>query len=257
MPQGDAYLEDVAAFADGLFKLADLTSEARWAEAGQRLGKGMIAAFEDAATGAYFSTSEAHEILFGRTRPAFDQPVPSANALALRVFVAMGETERAQKLVAALLGLMERVPTATEGLYAAALPLLSLAEERPVVAAPPVAPAQPTVSLRSAEVQAGPDGRATFTVVLDLPDDLHVNGPQPPARWLTPTRVAVRPLKAEVAYPEESGIGYVGRVEIPVTVALPSGESGADLEIVVTYQPCTDRECLAPVERVLCAVAFR
>ncbi len=256
-PQGDAYLEDVAAFADGLFKLGELTGETRWTEEARRLGQAMIAAFEDPATGAYFATSEAHEALFGRTRPAFDQPVPSANALALRVLVAMGETERAERLVSALLGLMERAPAATEGLYAAALPLLSLAGEEPIVSAPPVAPAQPRLSLVSAEVKAGSDGRATFTVVLDLPEDLHVNGPQPPARWLTPTRVTVRPLKAEVAYPEESGVGYVGRVEIPVTVTLPPGESGADLEIVVTYQPCTDRECLAPVERVLGAVTFR
>ncbi len=264
-PSGDAYLDDVAAFADGLFKLADLldtqdeTTEAMMFRGyAMKMAGFMIESFEDPATGAYLSTSAAHETLFGRTRSTFDQPVPSGNALALRVLVAMGETDRARRLVVALLGTMERVPTATEGLYAAAIGLVDreISEPLPPGRGRGGVPV-PIVSLLQSEIQTAPDGRATLTVVLDLPEGLHVNGPNPPARWLTPTRVEVRPLKAEVAYPAEDGLGYVGRVEIPFTVTLPKGESGADLELTVTYQPCTDTECLAPVEKTLNAVVYR
>ncbi|RYG25981.1 thioredoxin domain-containing protein, partial [bacterium] len=131
-PQGEAFLDDVAALADGLFKLADfyasqdnLPEAQRWNGEAERLAAIMIRDFEDPATGAFLSTSERHESLFGRTRSTFDQPIPSGNALALRVLVAIGDEARASRLVGAALGMMERVPTATEGLYAAALPLVT------------------------------------------------------------------------------------------------------------------------------------
>jgi hypothetical protein len=265
--QGEGFLDDYAALADGLLKLADLCAAmdepeaaSRWNGEAERLTTTMIREFEDPATGAFLSTSEGHETLFGRTRSTFDQPIPSGSALALRVLVAMGDAARATRLVQAVLGMMERVPTATEGLYSAALPLVGIPSATEEIAAAPVAPikiAQPTVSLLKSELPAGSDGKATFTVVIDLPEGLHINGSEPPARWLTPTSVTVRPLKAEVAYPPEDGLGYVGRVEIPFTVALPAGESGADMEVIVGYQTCTDTECLAPAEKTLNAVVYR
>ena len=266
VPQDDAFLDDVAALADGFFKLGQLVHPTDSGELytgyAFDFGKGMIRDFEDPATGAFFSTSHAHETLFGRTRPAFDQPVPSANALALRVLVAMGDEVRARRLVAALLGTMERVPSATEGLYAAAISLVA-SETLPFGGGQGggteaiKAPAETRVTLLQSERQADAEGRATFTVLLELPEGVHVNGPEVPARWLTPTRVSVKPLKAEIAYPPEDGEGYVGRVEIPFAVGLPKGESGADLEVVVAYQPCTETECLAPAEKILNAVIYR
>jgi uncharacterized protein YyaL (SSP411 family) len=260
-PQGEAFLEDIAALADGLFKLGGLADAlglpASWTAEAARLAVLMIRDFEDSDTGAFFSTSVNHEFLFGRTRPAFDQPIPSGNALALRVLIEAGDEDRAGRLVKAVLGLMERAPSATEGLYAAALPLVA-ADSAPVVAAPPPIPlVVPVPFLLSKEQKADAAGQATFTVVLDLPDGLHVNGPEPPARWLAPTRVAVRPLKAEISYPPEDGIGFVGRVEISFSVTLPPDESGADLEITVAFQPCTDQECLTPIEKTLSAVLYR
>ncbi len=254
-PQGDAFLEDVAAFADGLFKLGALSGHEIWISHAQRMAESMIRDFEDADTGAFLSTSTAHETLFGRTRPLFDQPVPSGNALALRVLVALGDVDRAKRLVSAVLGTMERAPSATEGLYAAALSLVTVSpKEVPIAVVPPKPPA---AVLLSSEAKADANGLASFTVLIDLPEGLHVNGSEPPARWLTPTRVVVRPLTAKIVYPPEDGMGYVGRLEIPFTVTLPAGESGADLEVVVSYQPCTDSECLAPIEKTLSAVAYR
>ena len=254
--QGEGFLEDYAALADGLFKLSDRTGEARWREEATRLGERMILLFEDPATGAFLSTSEAHETLFGRTRSTFDAPIPSGNALALRVLVAMGEIDRAKRLVGALLGTMERAPTATEGLYAAALPLLSVSL--------PSGGGQggglkreTTASLETSEVRTDADGRATLTVTLDIPEAIHLNGPNPPARWLTPTRVTVAPLTAEIDYPPAIEDRYVGRIAIPVRVTLPQSETGVDLEITVTFQPCTESECLLPVERTLTAVVVR
>ena len=255
-PQGEGFLEDYAALADGLFKLADLVDAegggegADWRAEATRLGRRMIDLFEERATGAFLSTSETHESLFGRTRSTFDAPVPSGNALALRVLVAMGDEGRARRLVAALLGTMERAPTATEGLYAAASPLVS-------GVLPPGGGAETTALLEAAEVRTDAQGRALLTVVLDLAEGVHVNGPNPPARWLTPTRVTVAPLASEVAYPAATDDRYTGRVEIPIAVRLAEEETGADLEITLTYQPCTDSECLLPVVRKFDAVVSR
>lgn len=258
-PQGEAYLDDVAAFADGLFKLAELTEAAVWQTEGLRLAETMVRDFADPENGAFFATSPKHETLFGRTKPTFDQPIPSANALALRVLVAMGDEERASRSVGALLGIMERAPTASEGLYAAALPLVRDIEASDTSNAAPIQAtlAVPKVSLSAQEMVAGADGAATGTVVIELPEGIHINGAEPPARWLTPTSVEVRPLKSKVQYPAEDGMGYVGRVEIPFTVTLPAGESGADFEVTVRYQPCTDQECLAPIEKSFGAVVHR
>ena len=255
-PQGEGFLEDYAALADGLFKLARATDNARWREEAMRLGGRMIALFEEPATGAFLSTSEAHENLFGRTRSTFDAPIPSGNALALWVLVAMGEIDRAKRLVAALLGTMERVPTATEGLYAAALPLLQGGAGLSLQAGPGLRPRDAAVSLHVLEVRAGPEGLATLVVVLDLPEGVHANGPTPLDSRLSPTRVTVAPLAAEVAYPATED-GYRGRTEIPVTVILPKREDEAELEITVLYQPCTETECLLPVERTLRAHVTR
>lgn len=278
-PSGEAYLEDYAHFADGLLKLATLLIELRsegheyvavqspefYVEQVARLAKTIVAKFYDEANGAFFSTSAEHETLFGRTKPVFDQPVPSANHAAIRVLLAIGDDARARKSLNALKGWMERAPQATEALYSTALLMLDTSEPEaetapeptPAPAAPAPKPAQVEVSLSPREAVVGADGKARFEVMIRIPEGLHINTNEPPARWLTPTRVDVRPLKATVTYPAGDRDRYEGELTIPFEVALPSGERAAEFEVKVGYQACTESECQLATEKTFGAVVTK
>ena len=82
-----------------------------------------LSAFRDESAGDYFGTSEGHEKLFGRTKPIFDQPIPSANAILARCFVRRGKLEEARALLKANVGWIERAPSSTAELALAVLEL--------------------------------------------------------------------------------------------------------------------------------------
>ncbi|MEZ0324876.1 MAG: DUF255 domain-containing protein [Fimbriimonas sp.] len=271
---GVAYLEDYACLADGLLKLGAFThlleerGETREIPASAYIGEGlrlkeeMVARFWDEEGGGFFSTSDRHEVIFGRSKPIFDQPVPSGNAIALRVLVAVGDEERARRTVEAMIGWVQRAPQATEAFLAAALPLIdepaakeAIDSEAPV--SQPVAAAEVKVSMSQRELQAGPDGTAEAMIQITIPEGLHLNSHTPPARWLTRTSVEVRPLKAEVGYPESEGDQYKGTIEIPIKVSLAGGKSEGEFEVVVSYQACTDSECLLPTEKRFDCVIYK
>jgi len=258
---GNAFLEDYAAFINGLLRLAEASSSTdaqAYRSAAERLAREMVDRFEDQEAGAFFATTDRHEVLFGRTKPVMDQPIPSGNALAVRALVGLGDEARARRTVDALLGWMQRAPHATEALFAAALPLVEAgapADSSPATIT--ILPSEIQVRLRDRELVADTSGRASGAVIIDIPADLHINGPQPPAAWLVPTLLDVRPLRADVAYPEPVRDRYEGRVEIPFTVELPSSSRAEEFEIVVRFQACTESECLLPQERRVDGVVLR
>lgn len=77
-----------------------------------------------APTGGFFATEDGHEKLLGRTKPVFDNPVPSGNSLAIRALIKGGRYDRAKAHLEALAGWMAVAPTACEGLLLAYLELL-------------------------------------------------------------------------------------------------------------------------------------
>ncbi len=281
VPGGNAFLDDYAAFVDALLKLgstaellAQLQREAPeefagmglklgkregrlWLEHGARLCHEMVERFYDEEHGAFFSTASDHEVLFGRTKPVFDQPIPSGNALALRCLLAIGDRERASKTVESLLGWMQKAPQATEALLSAALPLVPAAAVENGKPSAKVISADVEVTLSAKELQVDEKGWAHAEVVIMVPDGLHINGPQPPARWLIPTSLEIQPLKSAVDYPVATSDEYTGEVRIPFRVELPSSEKAAEFEIKVGYQACTSTECMEPKERTLSAVVLR
>jgi uncharacterized protein YyaL (SSP411 family) len=259
VPTGWAYLDDYATFAWSLIQLGRIreqfpAEEPRdWAKEGERLAGDMVRMFWDDAGGGFFATSSEHERLFGQTKSVFDSPTPSGNAIALRCLLAIGDETRAQRVVDAFLGWMERAPQATEALYAAAMPLAEGESARP---APTPKPAEVEVKLERKEIVAdGNTGRGV--VVISIPEGLHLNSHTPPARWLTPTSLTFDPIRADVDYPAGSDDAYEGETRIPFVVHLPSDSSGEEFEIRVKYQACTDTECLLPTEKVLHGVLVR
>ena len=266
-PVGDAYLEDYAALVLALLDLADVSEEAgnedhakRWTAEAQRLAKEMIDRFYDSDNGGFFSTAPTHENLFGRSKPVVDQPTPSGNALAIQAALRLGAEDIARRSLEAFVGWMEKAPHATEAMLTAALWLLSahpLAELMEQAAPKPeVSEAEVKVSVAPKEIIAS-EGKGMGTIIIDVPEGWHINSSDPDAKWLTPTHVSIAPLKGSVDYPKAADGMYVGRVEIPFTVHLSAGEKGADFEITVTYQPCTQDACLLPKEDRLNAVVVR
>lgn len=266
---GDALLEDYAYLIDGLLRLDQARrffsahAEALpnlpaathdWASEAKRLLDTAVARFYDEERGGFFATPIGHEDLFGRTKPAFDQPTPSPNALLVNALVSCGEVEKASQTVGYFLGLMERAPGATAALLLASMSLLPAGEpgteERAIQPAGEV-----SVSFGPREAKADADGWGTFELRFEIPEGVHLNGNRPAARWLIPTTASVEPLESSIAWPSEEQ--YTGKVTIPVRLRLPEGSGGEEFQIDVRFQACTQSECQEPVERRFAGVLVR
>jgi uncharacterized protein YyaL (SSP411 family) len=116
---GTAYLEDVAGLAWGFVKLSESVQDGPWRERALEIVD-FAEAFRDREAGGYFSTSDRHEKLLGRTKPYLDHPIPSANALMARSLLRLGRQEEAVRLSEAGLGWVERAPGSSEALLLAA-----------------------------------------------------------------------------------------------------------------------------------------
>ncbi|MFQ3677620.1 MAG: DUF255 domain-containing protein [Fimbriimonadaceae bacterium] len=281
-PDGDAFLDDVSALALGLIRLFEVTGHEEFAHEARRLADQMIAEFFDDEDGGFFYTSGRHETLFGRTKPAFDQPIPSGNAMAVRCLVALGEFDRARRSIETFFGWLERAPQATEALLLAAGELLEAVESmsrpepgRPNLLAADVepgateseAPARPSptpakvekkqvrVSVESQTLAADESGRARGTLHIEIPPGLHINGPNPPMRWLTATEVRFEGIPGNVSWPEATDMGYFGTVRVPFEVRAEAGEV-REFQVLVRFQACTDTSCLEPEEKTF-AMAVR
>ena len=81
------YLEDYAFFIVALLDLYEATFDRVYLEKARELAEVLVAKFEDGQDGGFFSTSEDHELLISRVKPAFDGSVPSGNSVAALVFL--------------------------------------------------------------------------------------------------------------------------------------------------------------------------
>ena len=103
--------------------------------------------------------------------------------------------------------------------------------------------------------------KARGTVVLSIPDGLHVNSNQPSSEYAIPTTVRLTASGAKISgvnYPRgrnhkfqfsENQINvYEGRAVFPFTVTVPEGFRGNKVRVraVVRYQACTDEICYPP-----------
>lgn len=235
------FLEDHAFGAQGFFRLAEASGDAKWSHLAKRIVAHMVEAFED-PQGGFNGTSKSHETLLGRPKPVFDQPAPSGNAVALECLLRSGRMESASRAVRALEGWMANAPQATEALLRAAMPLIADTgpdpNSRPVADTPVHARLEP-------EAWAVSGGKAKGRVVLTISAGYHVNGNQPAAKWLVPTEVSVENRPSTVRYPEDDGLGW--EHEVIVEVEFEPGD-GTSFELLVRCQPCTDDACLLPID---------
>ena len=256
--QGKAFLDDYACFVDGLIALSGVKSmferegaklpgrpSIEWLGEAKRLASEMKVKFEDPVEGGFFSTSEEHEVLFGRSKPVFDQPIPSANAVAAKCMVALDDPQSAIRALKSVAGWLERAPAATESHH---LVLMSLLADRTAKNEIELSPPRIHVSLDREHLMAINEiGEGILRI--EIPEGMHINSANPPANWLIPTSIAVEPLEFEAHFPEAPDDRYVGLVEIPIEVKLPAGVGMAEFELTVRFQVCTESECQAPEER--------
>ena len=80
---GAAFLDDYAFAAAGLLDVFESTGEARWFDEAHRLISETEALFADPERGGWFMTSQEHERLLARERPAFDGAEPAGSSVAL------------------------------------------------------------------------------------------------------------------------------------------------------------------------------
>jgi uncharacterized protein len=256
-PSGEPFLDDYACFIEGLIDLYEADPQAKWIEAIESLVKAMIERHEDAARGGFTYTSRTGEVIFARTKPMLDQATPSPNGVALRILGRLGLQESGSGHAFAALPWGQKMPTACETilgalLYWAAAPV-GANETLPTPGpAPALDPTSVRVFLNPREVTVDQEGWGHAMVTISLPQGIHINSQNPPARWLTPTSLKVEGVWGEAGFPATENDQYEGEVNIPLRLRPKKGTD--EFELTVTFQPCTDRECLPPVEKKLAGV---
>jgi uncharacterized protein YyaL (SSP411 family) len=83
----NAYLEDYAFLADGLFTLYEVSGELEWLEETLAIVNKMIEEFWDDQEGGFFYTGKSHEALIVRSKDYFDNATPSGNSVAAEVLL--------------------------------------------------------------------------------------------------------------------------------------------------------------------------
>jgi hypothetical protein len=278
----DAFAEDYAAMIRGLLALHRASGEARHLTWAAELAQAARERFWDESGGGYFDTLAARSDLFVRTKSSYDGALPCANSLMalnlLDLHQATGQAAHLDDAVAtiqSLGGVIRERPTSA---VLATLALHRLMERHPQRLGQPVAeaPATPAPSrFATAEpvtfrvepntVRVANGQPAAFNVVIEIARGFHINSNAPGIDFLIPLKIdlsGAQGLELEVAYPagerfagpEGPMFVHQGRVVVPVTVRQTGPVAGRPA-VSMTWQVCTERECLAPrTERVAVAI---
>jgi uncharacterized protein YyaL (SSP411 family) len=204
-PVGKAFLDDYAFFIYGLSLMGGT-----WVAEARRLADKMIEHFSDPVEGGFYLT-EKHDELFARTKPIFDEPIPSANAIAIRALANLGWHTQASFHLNRLKVWTLRAPRGTEALITDCF-LIDEPTSGPVTAA-----------IEGSEL------------ILTIDEGYHINGKT--AIWpLVPVSISFNGGTGRADLPE--GEFYMGQARIPL-------RDFQDAAVFVRYQACTETECLA------------
>ncbi len=123
----DAYLDDYAFFIAALLDLYEADSNEKYLANALELADHLIKRFWDDKGDGFYFTSVDHEALIDRTKPFFDQSIPSGNAIAAhslqRLYYLTGEKtyqEKGERTLLAFASEMNEHPSAVGYMIAAA-----------------------------------------------------------------------------------------------------------------------------------------
>ena len=115
----NGYLDDYAFLVAGLIDLYEATSDTRWLEEALALDNVLEKLYEDKQHGGYFMTSNDHESLLAREKPAYDGAEPSGNSLQALNLMRLHEfttedryRQRAERTLQAFSARLSQSPTA-------------------------------------------------------------------------------------------------------------------------------------------------
>ncbi len=270
-----AFLEDYAALIHGLIELHRAGGDAfgPYLTAAIDLAKAAKDRFGDGA-GGYLDTLDGQQDLFVRTRTTYDGAIPCGSSIMLNNLIDLHEIqgrhedlEAANACLASISGAIGASPVATANATRGLLRLLVRDPEALAAALPagtPGTPPQPgaftpvVVFASTDRVTVGPDRPASLDLRLRIADGYHITAadPGPEAPELVPLRVDVAGgtgVSVYADYPAgellEGPVGRVlvhrGEFELPVVVERQGAWKGRPV-LTVTFQACTDTECLKP-----------
>ena len=271
-----AFLEDYAAMIRALVALHRAGVESPGfdpAAAARTLAASAHKAFSDAA-GAYFDTRENQSDLFVRARASYDGAMPSGLSMMLHALIDLreldpdaGSADRAGALLVALSADIARSPVATIHSTDALLRMLASPDDalhaqidRAAAQAPPPpdarSPVQVFVDVEAVDVT--PDEPGVVHVELRIADGYHIVAaePGPGGADLIPLRAGLisgRGVAVYADYPKGDPYGEDIRVHtgiVNLTIAIEHkpgvGPSPGEPSLGITYQACTETECLEP-----------
>ncbi len=263
----EGFLEDYAYVIRGLLALHRATSDDRWLDHASELAVVARTQFRDDVAGGYFDTRADQSDLFVRTKSTHDGATPSANAVMANNLVTLyertGDDAYLDEAIATLNG-MSRViagqPVGATNAVRALYRVLAIAPDRMTSAAEtgPLPP-QPVVATASrGEVVMTPETPGVFDLTIEIADGFHINAHEPGDDALIGLRVVLtgaQGLALDADYPEGEAYGtdgeirvHRGTITIPVRVRLTGPLQGRP-SVLVVFQACTDRACLAPMQQ--------
>ena len=258
-----AFLEDYAMLVRGLIALHRATGERRWLDECRNLVLQSEERFANNDTGGYFDTLADQADLFVRTRSTHDGAVPSGNSVMLLnlldLFELTSDESYLNSATIVLRGMSSPIAENPVGPALATLALHRFATrwpdrlpteedgERRALAPVTVTPGAGSVELHRGRV-------ASLDVFLDIAPGWHVIAHEPGDVRLAGLKLELingDGLRLSAEYPagdllDGSIRAYHGRITIPVRIEQVGDVPGRP-SIVVTYQPCTQTECLKPV----------
>lgn len=275
-----AFFEDYAWLASGMVELHRATNDDKWLGLAEDLARSADATFGDPATGGFFDTAAEQSDLFVRGQSIYDGAIPSATSVYLNVLVDLvllrdtdEVTDRTVRGLVATSGAIHRSPVghinSVAALYrgmSGGLPL-EVGFAKAGARDPDTTSAQPAefqavevfadaerVSLEAGEIE-------TFRVKLQIADGYHIvaadAGPEADV-LLEPLRVSIvggTGVKAFADYPagesyRTEGVDgeilvYTGEVEFDIVLESKGERSGRPI-VTISFQACSDTECLQP-----------
>ncbi len=255
--------EDYAYYAESLLHLYDASKDKKWLKRASLVCDAMLNHFLDEENGDFYM-SQADEQLTSMGRPkdgGSDGAIPSGNSVALRALQMLSVRianldyrDHADAILATFADFINRYPSGF-GYMLTAAEDLNHGELR----------AQQYAAIGGIRANIKQAGNNQVKVILEIPENWHINSNKPLQDNLIPTSLSVknadnswRLINIDYPPPKEEHLGfqkallslYDGHVEIDVE--LEAGlQSARMLPLQLNLQACNDQVCLPPETVIL------
>jgi uncharacterized protein YyaL (SSP411 family) len=242
----NGFLDDYASLALALHQLHKSIADSRYAAARDKLVQQMHSRFASPAGVFYFTDSASGDTIV-RQAAASDSPLPSGNALAAHLFLALELPQHAAPIIRAFAEAMDNSGEAYSALVEATMHYIAAHGALQVAAsAQPAASSPELVTARAERISP-----TRVRVHLTIADGYHINASE--ASNLTPTRLTSS-VPGDVIYPPPNTTlpdgtpAYSGlcTIELTTVTAVPG-----PLALTLQFQPCSSSACLPPRRIVL------